>query len=155
MALLKEYATIALKLALFVGVALNLSHPRQERVMRISLGIILLSAIMLPFVDIINHNQLNFTLSTSPGSIDTEMSDDMIEQAFEDGIQKYICASYDLDDSEVRVMADGFDFSSMTAERLYVTLSGRGVYIDYRSLADRLAQEFTRGGECRVELNIG
>ena len=153
--LLKEYAIIVLKLSLFISIALNLSHPKQERVMRISLGIILLSVIMLPFVDIIVDNGFKLKLPEVSGDVNTEMSDDVIEVSFEDGIRKYICASYDLADCDVRVMADGFDLSSMTAERLYVTLSGKGVYIDYRGLSDHLAKEFTRGGECRIELNIG
>ena len=144
-----------LKLSLFVGVALNLAHPKQERFMRISLGIILLSAIMLPFIDIIGNNKLEIELPILSGGIDEEMSDDVIEEAFEDGIRQYICVSYDLSEENVKVMADGFDFSSMTAERLYVTLSGDGAYIDYRALSDALVKEFTRGGECRIEVNIG
>ena len=154
-ALLREYAVIALKLSLFISIALNLAHPKQEKAMRISLGVILLSVIMLPLVDIIVNNELELKLPEFSGEINTEMSDDMIETAFEDGIREYICTSYDLPDTDVRVMADGFDLSSMTAKRLYVTLNGEGIYIDYRSLSDRLAKEFTRGGECRIELDIG
>ena len=153
--MLNEYAITVLKLSLFVGVALNLAHPKQEKVIRLSLGIILLSAVTLPFVDIIADNGLNLDLILPDEGIDVEVSDDAIEEAFEDGIREYICSSYGLSSSDVKVMADGFDLSSMTASRLYVTLSGKGAYVDYRALADHLAEEFTRGGECRIELDIG
>ena len=153
--MLKEYALLVLKLSAFVGIAINLAHPKQIKMMRFALGIILISAIMLPLVDIIGENPVDFITFTKLDDLEVEANDEAVESAFEEGIGKYICTKYSLLPSEVKVNADGFDFSVMRADRIYVTLFGKGVYIDYRRLEDEIAEEFTRGGTCEIELNIG
>ena len=153
--MVKEYTVLVLKLSAFIGIAINLAHPKQSKIMRLALGIVLISAIMLPLIDIITVNNSNVIIFPTPDEVDVEMNDEMIEIAFEEGIGKYISSKYFLSEDEVKVNADGFDFSVMKATRIYVTLCGKGVCIDYRKLEDEIAKEFTRGGICEVELNIG
>ena len=83
------------------------------------------------------------------------MSDSAIELAFEDGIAEYIADEYGVSRDNVAVFVDGFDMGSLTAERIYVTLSGRAALIDCKSVEKRLCDEFTRGGECEVTLKLG
>ena len=42
----------------------------------------------------------------------------------------------------------------LRAERIYVTLSGRAVFLDYKKIEDEVRSEFTNGGECEVSLKI-
>ena len=152
--MLREYVILSVKLILFVGIAVNIAHPRQEKTMRIALGMMMISAIMLPLVDIFDEN--NFKIDIESSSVDSvyEINDSAIKRAFEEGIERYICSEYSLQQGEVAVMSDGFDISSMTAERIYVTLSGSAIYINYRSLEAEISEEFAGGGVCEVELDI-
>ena len=152
--LFREYIIVSLKVLLFVGFAINIAHPRQIGVMRVVLGMILISAIMLPLVDIFDENRLEIDIGSLGEDNNGEINDDAIEYAFERGIERYICSEYNLREGEVRVMADGFDLSDMTAKKIYVVLSGSGIYIDYKRLRGYIAEEFTKGGVCEVELDI-
>lgn len=149
-----DFAITVLKLSAFVGIAIGLAHPRQAKMTRLSLGIILIAAIMIPIVDIIVENGVKIPDFEISDIEDAEMSDDMIEEAFCRGIEDYIREGYSLGEGEVTVTCDGFDLSSMRADKLYVALSGRGIYVDYKELEYKLAEEFTKGGTCRVEFDI-
>lgn len=153
--MLLEYTVLVLKLSVFIGIAVNLAHVRQARVIRLALGIILLSAIMLPIVDIIDENGVKIDEIKLPSFNDEDVNDETVKGAFEDGIRDYICSEYSLLQTEVRVTCDGFDLSTLSAEKIYVTLSGSGMYVDYRRLEGVIAEEFTRGGACEIEFDIG
>lgn len=152
--MLNKYALNALKFLVFIGIALNVIHPKQIRITRLTLGVIVLSAVMLPFVDIMDKNKV-FDAFTPTVSDEESMGDDMIERLYEDAIKEYVAQLCKIDNADVKVTVDGLDVSSMKAKRIYVSLSGKGITVDYRNLETRLANEFTNGGDCKVELDIG
>ena len=153
--MLKDYVTALIKSSAVIAAALEITHPRAKKITRIAAGMILICIIMLPIVDIIENNGIDFNLNFDFGQPDYEnMTDEAIEAAFERGIEKYIADKYKIDPSLVTVKADKFNLEAMKAERIYVTLSGEGILHDYRALEDIIAKEFTCNGECEVKLDV-
>ena len=149
----EKYATESLKLLVFIAIALNFTHPKQSKVAGMSVGMVLLCAIMLPFVDIIDKTDWKISNFTKPEIGETE-NFEVMEKVFEDAVATYISEFYGIDRSDVKVMADGFDIELMRAERIYVTLSGKALTLDYRSLETKIESEFTDEGRCEVEFDI-
>ena len=154
--MLSGYFSATLTTCIFIAVLLNLAHPRLKSASVFGAGILLVCVIMLPLVDIISDFDINDSLDKLINDMQYEqMGDDAIELAFERGIAEYVADEYGVSPDNVAVCVDGFDMGALTAERIYVTLSGRAALLDYKSIEDRLADEFTRGGECEVTLKIG
>ena len=154
--MLNSYFGGLLILSVFISVMLSAVHPKFKRVTNISTGIVLICAIMLPLVDIISSFDVNEAFD---GIVDEfcidGMTDNAIEKAFEDGIAEYIAKEWKVDRSSVTVRVDGFDMEKMLAERIYVTLSGKAITLDYKELGEVLEERLTSGGECEVSINIG
>ena len=154
--MLKEYFGGVLALCALISVALGVAHPRLKRTVSFGAGILIISAIMLPLVDIIRDFDAGDAISDIFEGIEFEdKTDSSIEIAFEEGIAEYVAATHGLEVGCVDVRVDGFDMESLRAERIYVTLSGKAALIDYKRLEAELRESFTSGGECEVSLNIG
>ena len=74
------------------------------------------------------------------------------KDAFEDGVKKFICEKFSLNDSEVRVVLIGFDTINMKTEKIKVTLYGDGAYSDLRGIAYEISSLGV--GECEVEIGV-
>lgn len=154
--MLEGYILGTLKIFSFAAIALNLVHPRQGKATRFVIGVVLISAIMLPIVDIVDENDrflINDSFWESLG--DNEVDDATVKEFFERGIEEYIANECGVAKESVRVSADGFDIASLKAARIYVSISSGGAFVDYRALEDKLEKEFTNGGDCRIELLVG
>ena len=153
--LLREYFEEALALCVFVSVALGVAHPRLKQAVRFSAGILIICSIMLPLVDIFRSFDADETLE----GIFTDMNyigatDSSIELAFETGIAEYIAEKYAVDLGSVLVNADGFDMAVLRAERIYITLSGEAILLDYKKIEKEICEAFTKMGECEVSINV-
>ncbi len=153
--MLKEYATALIKSSLIIAAALEIAHSRMKKSSRLAAGLILICIIMLPIIDIIADNGLDFSFDYDFIQDDYDnMSDEAIEASFEKGIEKYIAEKCGIAPSDVKVNADKFSLEDMRAERIYVTLSGKGIFSDYKALEELIEKEFTQGGDCEVRLDV-
>lgn len=153
--MLREYFIGALGVTVLMSIMLSVSHPRLDKVTRFGAGALMISAILLPLVDIITDYDVNSVLDSIAGGVDYELSDSAIELAFEDGLAEYVAKEYSVDKESVMISADGFDISTLTAKRIYVTLSGKGLLLDYKRIEADLSAQFTQGGECEVSFELG
>jgi hypothetical protein len=154
--LLNGYFSTAITACVFISVALGLAHPRMRSVTALGAGVLIICVILLPLVDIFSDFDINSTLDGLVNDMKYEdMSDDAIELAFEQGIAEAVAERYGTDRAHVSVAVDGFDMSALTAERIYVTLSGKAALLDYKSIEAWLVDEFTNGGECEVRIRLG
>jgi hypothetical protein len=143
-------------LCLFLAVAQGVAHPRFASITNFGAGVLVICAIMLPLVDIIRDFDANDFYDKILDDVEfTGATDSSIELAFEEGIADYVSGRWGIDRDYVRVSVDGFDMESLTAERIYVTLSGKGLLVDYKRIEEALVPEFTRDGECEVSLDLG
>ena len=154
--MLEEYFVGVLTLGVFIAVALGVSHLKLKTSVTFGAGVVLISAILLPMVDIIKGYDIDDALDNVLGKIEYEdKTDDAIELAFEDGVARYISDRYSIRAECVSVKADGFSLGELRAQRIYVTLSAEAVLVDYKRIEREIAEEFTYGGECEVSICIG
>lgn len=73
-------------------------------------------------------------------------------EALEAGIRRLIADRYSLPEENISVRAEGYDFSAMRAERIFVLLSGRAVYADARAIKNYISEQGL--GECEVDIEI-
>ena len=144
-----------LALCVFVSVALGVAHPRMKKAISFGAGVLIICAIMLPLVDILVSFKSDNALDGLFDNINYDATDNAIELAFEEGLAEYVSLKYDVDQGDVLVKADGFDMEKLRAERIYVTLAGKAVLIDYKSLEDEIGKQFTFSGECEVSISLG
>lgn len=153
--MLREYFLGILALSLTLAFGIGVSHSRLKGAVTVSAGILMISAILLPLVDIFGKLNIN---DVTDGLFDDieyeELTDDTVERAFEMGIAQYITDKYGVPPDSVLVMADGFKLESLRAERIYVTLSGKAALLDYKKIEKEIEESFTLGGECEVSLRI-
>ena len=154
--MLNGYFSTALAACVFISVALGLAHPRMRSATALGAGVLIICVVLLPLVDIFSDFDINSTLDGLVNDMKYEdMSDGAIELAFEQGIAEAVAERYGTDRAHVSVAVDGFDMSALTAERIYVTLSGKAALLDYKSIEAWLVDEFTSGGECEVRIRLG
>ena len=73
-------------------------------------------------------------------------------EAFEMGICRLISERYSLSEENISVRAEGYDFSTMRAERIFVLLSGRAASADARAIKNYITEQGL--GECEVDIEI-
>lgn len=153
--MLREYFKETLTLCVFISVALGVAHPRLKKTVSFSAGILIICSIMLPIVDILCSFDADKTFDKILADMDYDgATDNSIELAFENGIAEYIAEEYAVDTSAVLVNVDGFDMASLRAERIYVTLSGEAILLDYKKIEKEICEMFTKMGECEVSINV-
>ncbi|MBR2971653.1 MAG: hypothetical protein IKC61_01845 [Clostridia bacterium] len=152
--MLREYFSEIIIIMTFAAILLGIAHPKLKGATSYSIGVLMICVILLPLVDIIRDFDTKSMFDSINMDLEYDITDDMIEASFEEGISEYIAQKYGVDKSCVSVMADGFDMERLRAERIYVTLSGRAVFLDYKKIEDEVRSEFTNGGECEVSLKI-
>ena len=153
--MLREYFINTVGVALAISLALGITHPRLKKPTAFSFGVLTICAVLLPLVDLLGSFDIDKTLNGIFDGFNYEASDSAIELAFEDAIREKIADDYGVSKECVLVRADGFDIGSLSAERIFVTLSGEAVFLDYKRIEEEVSVDFTRGGECEVSVNIG
>ena len=153
--MLKEYFIGVITLTLFVAVAFGVSHPRLRNAVSFGGGVLLVCGILLPIVDILQNFDVDKSLDDIFDGIDFDATDSAIELAFENGVAEHIANSYGIPCECVSVRADGFDIASLTAERIYVTLSGKGTLLGYKRVEKDVGAEFAPRGYCEVYISFG
>lgn len=153
--MLKEYFVGAIALSLLIALTTGIAHPRLRSAVSFGGGVLLTCGILLPIVDILRDFDADKTFDGIFDSIDFDATDSAIELAFEDGVAEYIADSYSVSRECISVRADGFDIGSLTAERIYVTLSGKGALLDYKRIEKEVGEEFAPTGYCEVYISFG
>lgn len=153
--MLKEYFVGAMSVTVFIVILLGVSHPKLKSVTSLGVGVLVICAILLPLVDIIKDIDIDKTLDGIFDGVDYTATDSAIELAFEDAVASYIAQKYGVTAECVKVRADGFDIGTLTAQRIYVTLSGEAILCDYKKIEEEIAVQFTAGGECEASVDFG
>ncbi len=153
--MLKEYVMSSVSITLFSSIMLSLSHKKNNKTAACCVGIIIISAIMLPFVDVIGGIDISGDFEFGTDSSIDMSGEEVLKASFEEGISRYVAEHYSTPIESVKVNIDGFDAEYMQADSIYITLDGKGMLLDYRRIEDDVAEQFTNGGRCEVELNVG
>ncbi len=128
------------------------------RVSRAAMAIVLLYTATLPIISV--TGDISDLLSKdyfADLKVEYDQSDTLFyehtEQAFGDGVRKFVCGEHGLDEGDVYVRVCELDLESMRAKKIIVILSGRAATSDARKIAG--AVEDAGLGECEVIVDIG
>ena len=153
--MLREYFLGLISLSVFISLLIGIAHPRMISSVRIGAGVLVICAFLLPIVDIIRGLEIDRELDGILDGLDYDSTDSAIELAFESGVSQYVAEEYGVKPECVMVRVDGFDISSLSARRIYVTLSGEAVFLDYKRIEADLSESFCPSGECEVMIDLG
>ena len=141
------YTLIILSCA--VGVGVMLSHSALRDAVRSALGLLLVSAMLTPFVAALGTvgelSDLSFEDLFDTG----DGVEGITELAFEEGVADAISSTFAGADG-VRVTVRGFSAAELRAEGLTVILTSDAVGVDFRAVRDFVEENFTRVGGCEV-----
>ncbi len=119
---------------------------------RLAIGTVLLYAVLSPLASLSLPELPSFSLPPAEGE-DAPLFEVRAQEAFCEGIAAAICENFSVSAECVSVRSEGFSVEKMRAERVFVLLRGRGVFLD--SLAIAALVEGEGLGECEVEIEIG
>ena len=150
----KSYLILAIAVGLLSSVVSLLSHTSFKAETSMALGLLTLALLVTPVFSLLLSGVSFPEPGSLPSAIGGELSE-ITEDAFTEGIEKYICEEYGVESDEVAVSCFGFLPRELRAERIEVSLSGGGVFIDLSSLERTVEESFTQNGKCEVNLNFG
>ena len=124
----------------------------REGASRGAISVILLLATVAPVAAFVSQLSLKApTMPDLPAAEDGEYTE-VAREAFCDGIRTLLSENYSLSEDCFAVKCEGFDFTSMRAERLTVTLRGAAVRCD--PLAVEKFINSYEIGDCHAEIGI-
>lgn len=124
----------------------------REGASRGAISVILLLATIAPVAAFVSQLSLKApALPDLPAAEDGEYTE-VAREAFCDGIRTLLSENYSLSEDCFAVKCEGFDFTSMRAERLTVTLRGAAVRCD--PLAVEKFINSYEIGDCHAEIGI-
>lgn len=146
------YITGVFAISALLGLCSLLSYGKDdERVRKFAFSILLLYVTVLPLSGI-SLGDIDFGNLKNPGTNVGEY-ENVAREAFISGIREHIAREYSLDEDNIRVLVEDFDFSVMRAGRIRIILSGSAVFADYKGI-EKYVNNLDMG-ECRVEIEIG
>ena len=150
---MSTYITLILSVGIVAAVGTALLYDGERAVVsRTAISVILLLATIAPVAAFIS--QITVSLPDLPDLPDTTEGEyaEVAREAFCDGIRTLLSEKYSLSEECFAVKCEGFDFTSMCAERLTVTLRGAAVRCD--PLAVEKFINSYEIGDCHAEIGI-
>ena len=148
-----EYLTaIATVMAVTVVLGGVAYKGRRDISMKVAFSVLITYTVLMPIA-----GGDSFDVKLPEIEIDPSIAVDeyrrVCEDAFCDGIGRMISEKYGLVREDILVRAEGFDFESMSAERVVVILCGRAAMADRYSIEKYVSDEGL--GRCEVEIRLG
>lgn len=147
-----SYALGAVGICALVALAGFVSYRGSaDGAAKAALAVIMLFSLVMPLSSV----EFDFSFDISGGELLPEGGGEyerVGREAFEEGICRLIAERYSLSEENISVRADGYDFSTMRAERIFVLLSGRAATADARAIRNYITEQGL--GECEVDIEI-
>ena len=133
----------------------SLSHPALSSSVRTALATAALAIVVVPlFSSLTDFSEVKIP-DSSPEVGDIDGYIEVSEGAFCEGIAMAVAEEFSLSFDEVRVECVDFDFTKMRADKIKISLSGEGVFADFRSIGIYVEDNFTDGGRCYIDEFLG
>ena len=138
-----------------IGLATHLAYPgANERIVRLAGAVLLLLAVVSPIGSLIkgvgdlSFDALEFTEPDFESGEYLKVS----REALESGIRTLVADEFSLSEDDVRVVALGFDFEKMKAEKINIILTGKALLADYKRIERYISEQGL--GECEVKVSF-
>lgn len=133
-----------------VGIAAALCHGPMREAVRSALGILLVSAMLSPFLSLLSSLDGLSSSSLGIGSyVEKDAFCEITSVAFEEGVRAAIADAFSVGEG-VEVRVRGFSPSELRADGVTVILPQGAAGVDFRAVRDYVEQNFTRVGGCEV-----
>ena len=154
-----EYLISVVVMSATLGFISYASYPSgSERAVKFATSVLLLYTVLTPIVAIVgelDNNGFESVLGDT-GTVKPEEDGaylEVAEESFKEGIRKLLFTKYGIKEDDVKVRVYGFDFKTMSAEKIKVILSGNEVFADWRGISAYISGSGL--GECEVVLDFG
>lgn len=146
-----EYVFCLICVGVIGAVAAMLAHEGTKSTLRLALGVLTLAVAVIP-IGALTADMLEegINLPEPPDYSDSGGYLEVAEEAFCRGVSLAIAERFGTDEEHLYVSCRGFSLQNMTAESIYVRISN-APSVDYRAVKEYVRENFTKGGECRVE----
>ena len=145
---MREYLFAVAGLAVVLDFLALISNEKYKKITEAALSIILTLAVVLPLPGLIKDFGELINIEENGG----EVSSELYQLSFEDGIREYLADKFALSKNDIEVEAIGFLPERMTAERILITLRGSAVLADNKRI--RSAVNDLEIGEAEVKIEI-
>ena len=143
-----EYLLSITTLAISFDLLEIMAAERYKALTRAAVSLILIMAIITPLPSLIGKIQGDLDFSMG----DSIEGEDIRLVSFEEGIRGYIASEFDLLREEVEVEAINFNSNGMNAEKILITLTGRAVLANYKSIEKAVNQLGLGVAEVKIEI---
>ena len=155
---LAEYLVSVIIMSASLGFISYLEYSQgMGKATKFAASVLLLYTVLTPivsFVSTLDENDLDvFFSDTGADNFEDGAYAEVAEQSFKDGICKLLFTKYGVESENAEVIVYGFDFSSMSAEKIKIILSGTDVLSDWRGIGAYISKSGL--GECEVTINLG
>ncbi len=152
---MKAYLISVVLITAMVALASHLlSGTEGARYGRLSLGIVLLWAVLSPLVSLLSEPPELPPLPDLPmEDTDAPLYSVYAEEGFCEGIAAAVSERFSVPAEGVSVRTEGFDAMKMKAERIRILLRGKAAFADAAAIAAYVEGEGL--GKCEVEIEFG
>lgn len=149
---IKGYVTVLLAVALSFAVLSELSPKKFKEPISLLLGLLFLMSLIAPLPSALEAvgDGISSLPDFSEGELDGGDYYDTALFALEEGVRCAVSEQFSLDKENVQVKIYGFQAQSMSAETVYVTLTGKGAFADYKAI-ESFVESIFKGGEDGTE----
>lgn len=146
---------LALALSGVLGLIGALAPPALEREAEAAIGVICLLSLAAPVVGIVGSlGSIGDSIPEYVPAVGEGGYLEVSEQAFADGIERYIAEEFSLPEECVEVRLSGFDFEAMSAAEARVLLYGTAAMGNIGGIRECVSEKFlSEGGRCEVVIN--
>ena len=152
---MSEYLSGLIVISALVGISSYVSYSDdKDKILRTATSLLVVGVIITPIITVVREAEKIEMEGASLEEYLTDIDDSeygkSVKQAFEEGVKKFVCQTFSLNASDVRVVALNFDALTMKAEKIKVILYGSAAYADARSIAYEISS--AELGKCEVEI---
>ncbi len=153
-----EYLASCVVMAVVLALISYISYPgASQKSIKFASSVLLLYTVMMPVGTFVSEIYSVRNISDIFGEefIKPDGGEyiEVAEDAFVDGIIKFIVDEYRADRENIDVIISGFSFTDMRAEHITVYLSGKAALLDRRGMESKI--NGLGLGKCEVFLDIG
>ncbi len=144
--------TYIISMSMLVSLSTFMLHKRQDnKISRFAVGIIFLASLITPLSALLSAEP-DFVLPEFEPDCGSEEYISYMEEGYSEGITAALAEELSIDREDIRVVLDGFNADSITAEKCTVILRGRGALCDF-SMVKRLVLRMGVDS-CEVEVSL-
>lgn len=149
-----EYLISLISVGALSGIASLVSYGKEQtRTEKFAVAVILVFSVISPLVSLVSDFEgFDFSDFEAPELEGGSSYGEAGREAFELGIKRLVASEWGIEEGKILVAAENFDFNTMTAGKIRITLLGKAAGVDYKEVEKYI--EDAGLGACEVSYAI-